>query len=325
MPLQIDRAVRFARAVNFCPAMGPARTHVLSRNEPKFLKPRIAHDLFPEGPASARNDLNHRLHRPFTVPPNETKLQTTIAVATSLEDVCARLTEARLQERTEHDMNIDISHLGMSKRFWQSADDLEAKPLPQSDCRFVCGHNKVELHRAKAEPERFFQAMFAHCAANPLSLRVRCNHECRVRHVRTRSQLIRSQNVSANNPPVALRDISMRVGPNPIRQRILARHLRIERIGVGGSNYVVKNSPDCLAIRFYRLANLDHRGNKRLSRLRMDVAPESQPFSVLLPKHRLVWSSFAAALSAPLNQATNLLNAGIHFSRVNCEANKTQS
>jgi hypothetical protein len=213
----------------------------------------------------------------------------------------------------------------MSKRAWQSADDLETKPLPQSNRRFVCGHNKVELHRAKAEPARFFQAMFAHCAANPLSLRIRRNHECRVRHVRTRSQLIRSQNVGANNAPVTFRDISVRVGPEPIRRRILARHLRIERVGIGGSNYIVKNSPDCVAIRFYHWANLDHPGNKRLSQPRMDVAPESQPFSVLSPKHKLVRPSFAAALSAPLNQATNLLNAGIHSSRANCESNKTQS
>jgi hypothetical protein len=222
-------------------------------------------------------------------------------------------------------MNIDISFFGMSKRFWQSADDLEAKPLPQSDCRFVCGRNKVELDRAKAEPDRFFQAMFAHCAANPLSLRIRRNHERRVRHVRTRSQLIRSQNVSAKNPPVAFRDISMRVGPEPIRQRILARHPRIECIGVGGSNYIVKNSPDRVAIRIYRRAKVDHCGNKRLSRRGMDVAPESQPFPVPSLKHKLVHSGFAAALSGPLNQATNLLNAGIHFSRANCDSNKTQS
>jgi hypothetical protein len=195
-------------------------------------------------------------------------------------------------------MNIDISHLGMSKRVWQSADDLKTKPLPQSDCRFVCGHNKVELHRAKAEPTRFFQAMFTHCAANPLSLRIRRNHECRVRHVRTRSQLIRSQNVSAKNPPVAFRDISMRVGPEPIRQRILARHLRIERIGVGGSNYIVKNSPDRFAIRIYRRAKVDHGDDKRLSWRGMEVVPESQPFPVLSLKHKLVHSGFAAALSA---------------------------
>ena len=140
--------------------------------------------------------------------------------------------------------------------------------------------------------------MFAHCAANPLSLRIRRNHECRVRHVRTRSQLIRSQNVSANNPPVALRDISVRVGPKPIRQRILARHLRIERIGVGGSNYIVKNSPDRVAIRIYRRAKVDHGGDKRLSRRGMDAVPESQPFPVLSLKHKLVHSGFAAALSA---------------------------
>jgi hypothetical protein len=87
----------------------------------------------------------------------------------------------------------------------------------------------------------------------------------------------------------------------------------------------VKNSPDCVVIRFYRWANLDHPGNKRLSGRGMDVAPESQPFFVLSPKHKLVRSSFVAALSAPRNQAANLLNAGIHSSRANCESNKTQS
>src|SRR4029077_5732121 len=106
------------------------------------------------------------------------------------------------------------------------------------------------------------------------------------------------QNVSANNPPVAFRDISMRVGPEPIRQRILARHLGIERIRVGGSNYIAKNSPDRAAIRIYRRANVDHCGNKRLSRRGMDVVPESQPFPVLSLKHKLVPSGFAAALSA---------------------------
>src|SRR6266481_3111087 len=148
--------------------MWAARTHVLGGNQSELFQPRIAHDFFPQGPVPARNDLNHRLHRAFTVPPNETKLQTTIAVATSLCDVCARLTEPRLQKRAKHDMNIDISPLGMSKRVWQSADDLETKSLPQSDRRFVCGHDKVELHRAKAEPARFVQAVFAHCTANPL-------------------------------------------------------------------------------------------------------------------------------------------------------------
>src|SRR5438552_18873441 len=108
--------------------MRAPRTHMLSWNEPKFFKPRIAHDLFPQGPVPARDDLNHRLHRPFTIPPNETKLQTTIAV-----DVCARLTEARLQKRAEHDMNIDISPPAMSKRVRQSADDLETELLPKAD------------------------------------------------------------------------------------------------------------------------------------------------------------------------------------------------
>ena len=212
-----------------------------------------------------------------------------------------RLLEARLQERTEHDMNIDISHLGMSKRVWQSADDVKTKPLPQSDRRFVCGHNKVELHRAKAEPARFFQAMFTHCAANPFSLRIRRNHECRVRHVRTKSQLIRFQNVSAKNPPVPFRHISMRVGLEPIRQRILARYLRIECIRVAGSNYIVKNSPDRFAIRIYRRANVDHYGNKRLSWRGMEKRQKAShfPFS----RANTNWSTLVSRLRSQPSQS----------------------
>src|SRR5438105_14561768 len=107
-------------------------THVLGGNQFELFQPRIAHDLFPQGPVPARDDLNHRLHRPFTVPPNETKLQTAIAVAMSLCDVCARLTKPPLQKRTEHHVSIVIPPLGTSKPRWQSADALETQPLPQS-------------------------------------------------------------------------------------------------------------------------------------------------------------------------------------------------
>jgi len=143
----------------------------------------------------------------------------------------------------------------MSKCARQSADDLKTELPPQTDRRFVRGDNKVELHRAKAEPERFVQAMFAHCTANPLSLRIRRDHECRISHVRTRSHLIRSQNVSAYDLPGVFPDVSLRIGAEPISQRILARRLGVERIGVASSNDIMKNSPDRVAIRFYRWSN----------------------------------------------------------------------
>jgi hypothetical protein len=53
-------------------------------------------------------------------------------------------------------------------------------------------------------------------------------------------------------------NVRVRVRPKPIGQRILARHLWIERVGVAGCNYGVENVPNRIAIRFYSRANVQH-------------------------------------------------------------------
>ena len=126
-------------------------------------------------------------------------------VATSPCDVCACLTEARLQKRTKHDVNIDVSLLRVPKSAWQSADDLKSKSLPEANGYVVRRYNTVELHRPKPKPARLVQTVLAHVCSHPESARLWCDHERRIGDMRTASGLIRPQNVSGNhlspNPP----------------------------------------------------------------------------------------------------------------------------
>lgn len=64
VPLQIDRAVKISRAVNFRPTMRASRLFGPDFNEAEFLlELRIAHNLAAQRPASARDHMDHRLHR----------------------------------------------------------------------------------------------------------------------------------------------------------------------------------------------------------------------------------------------------------------------
>ena len=60
----------------------------------------------------------------------------------------------RLQKRTKHDVNIDISLFRVSKSTRQRTDDFKTELFPQANGCFICRDNKVELHRAKAKPAR---------------------------------------------------------------------------------------------------------------------------------------------------------------------------
>jgi len=61
MPFQIDRAVR-GLTMDFCPAVGPPGPLMFSGNQMKPLELRISHNLFPQRPTPARDDLDHCLH-----------------------------------------------------------------------------------------------------------------------------------------------------------------------------------------------------------------------------------------------------------------------
>src|SRR2546430_12639523 len=63
MPLQVDNAVRFARAVNLSPTVWTAGALMLGRHQLElFFELRIAHDPVAQGAASGGDDLNHCLH-----------------------------------------------------------------------------------------------------------------------------------------------------------------------------------------------------------------------------------------------------------------------
>src|SRR5947208_16105753 len=108
----------------------------------------------------------------------------------------SRFIETRLQlifeDRAKHDVNIDISFLGMSKCARQSADNLETELLPKTDRGCVGRNDKIKLHCAKTKVSRFIQAMLGHGAANSLALRAARDHECRIGNMRTGTRLIRS-------------------------------------------------------------------------------------------------------------------------------------
>jgi len=86
----------------------------------------------------------------------------------------------------------------MTESARQCANDLESKLLPEPNRRFVSGNDEIELHRAKAQPARFIQAMLAHRATDPLPARARRDHKGGVSNMRTAARLVRPQNVSPN-------------------------------------------------------------------------------------------------------------------------------
>src|SRR5438046_3776887 len=82
-----------------------------------------------------------------------------------------------VEQRTKHDINIDISFLRMSKRARQRADDLHAEFLPKLNGRFVGRDNEVELHRAETQSPSFAQAMFTHRMSGPPPACTSSDHE----------------------------------------------------------------------------------------------------------------------------------------------------
>ena len=154
----------------------------------------------------------------------------------------------------------------MPKRPRQGANDLKTELVPETNCRFVRRKDKVELHRAETKPERFAQAMLSHSATNSSSARIQRDHKRRVRDMRTGRTLIRSQNVSADDFLALFCGVGVRVSPKPIRQRIFARHLRIECVGVARRHDLVEDIPDRVAIFFYRWANVHRRTNVQRTR-----------------------------------------------------------
>src|SRR5213593_4716944 len=91
----------------------------------------------------------------------------------------------RLQKRTVHNVNIDISFFRMAKRARQSAGDLETKLVPKVDRGGVRRDNEIELHGTKSKSPRLVQRVLAHLASHSKPTRIWRNHEGSVRDMRT--------------------------------------------------------------------------------------------------------------------------------------------
>src|SRR5437764_3851389 len=96
--------------------------------------------------------------------------------------------------------------------------------------------------------------MLSHYPSHARALRVGCNHERGVGNMRAVAGLVRLQNVSAKNAAVFFNNVRARVGSKPVGQRLLARHLRIERVCVACSDNFMKDVPDRLVVRIGRYA-----------------------------------------------------------------------
>src|SRR5690242_21252011 len=72
-----------------------------------------------------------------------------------------------VDERAEHDVGVHEAFLRVAKGTGQRPDDAEAQRLPKPHRGLVGGHDKVELHRPKAETTRFPEGVLAHVATNP--------------------------------------------------------------------------------------------------------------------------------------------------------------
>jgi hypothetical protein len=165
VPFEVNHAVGFARAVNFRPAMRTARSLMFGRYEFEFpFELRIAHDLVAQRSPSARDYLNHCLHSTLTFNRKSVSLQCLFrtavvvvamgdAMRTRLYPLALRIAK-RLQKRTKHDVNIDISFFRVPKSAGQSANDLKAEMLPKVNRGGVRRNDKVELHRPKPKPTR---------------------------------------------------------------------------------------------------------------------------------------------------------------------------
>src|SRR6185295_11301793 len=96
----------------------------------------------------------------------------------------------------------------MAESAWEGTDNFKSKLLPEPDGRFVGGHHKVELHRAKTQSTRLTQRMLSHAASDTETAGVGRDHEPRIGHMHAEAGLVGPENVRSDNFSFALRDVT---------------------------------------------------------------------------------------------------------------------
>jgi hypothetical protein len=148
----------------------------------------------------------------------------------------------------KHYVNIDQSVLRMTEGARQSPNNFHPEILPKSHRRFVCRDNEIKLHSAKAEASSFGQTMLAHCATNPPPARFLRDNKRGVGNVRSVTGLIGMHCVTAQDLAVVLGNQDVSIALKPICQPILAGNIWIERVGLAGNDYFLKNVPDRVVV-----------------------------------------------------------------------------
>ncbi len=124
------------------------------------------------------------------------------------------------------------------------------------------------MHGTITEPTCLAEAMLAHCPANTEPPSRSRYHEGSVRHVRAKAELIRLQDVRADDLAIILRDVGARPPVEPIGQRLIARRFRVEHVSVPVRDNRVEDPPHGIPIRLPRFANGHHapplRPNERM-------------------------------------------------------------
>ena len=157
-------------------------------------------------------------------------------------------------EGPEHDMSIDEASLSVMKRAGQRADNVKAKLLPEAHGWLVRGDHEVELHGAETEPASFGEAVLAHTSAGAETASGRRNHERSVGDMTATRWLIGLEDVGADDASVALGHVGVGAGAEPVRQRLLAGHVRGKDVGIAGSDDRAENAPDGILICLIGLA-----------------------------------------------------------------------
>jgi len=102
--------------------------------------------------------------------------------------------------------------------------------------------------------------MLAEAAADVFTTRVRRDHESGVRDVRAESALVRLQDAGPDDLSFTLGDVASMRWIEPVRQCFLTRCLRVERVGIAGSDDRMKDLPDRVAISRGRFAYSQRHG-----------------------------------------------------------------
>lgn len=130
----------------------------------------------------------------------------------------------------------------------ESADDLKAEALPESDRSFIGAHDKVELHRFELALARTVKGVCAHGASYPSACSPWCSDVSAVGNMRSSAELVRAEKVRADESVVIYGDEHLVCGFEPEGKGVFAGHLGRERVGLCRADGGFEDGPECVAI-----------------------------------------------------------------------------